>query len=68
MRLCETHQPAAEHWRFVQVFDFDRETVDGKVGCQAVAFFSDAVNGPMNSIRSELQGQPSTLECAAKQS
>jgi hypothetical protein len=31
-------------------FDFDRETVDGKVGRQAVAFFSDAANGPMNSI------------------
>ena len=39
-------------------FDFDREAVDGKVGCLAVAFFSNAVNGPINSIGSELQAHP----------
>jgi len=39
VRLCETPQPAAGHWRFVTVFERDRAVVDGKVGWSAVAFF-----------------------------
>ncbi len=65
MRLCETHQPAAEHWRFVPAFEFGREAVDGKVGCSAVAFFSGPVGGHMESICGDLQGPPSTLQDAA---
>ena len=51
VRLCETHQPAAEHWRFVRVFERDREAVDGKVGCSAVAFFSDCARRPGFKLR-----------------
>ena len=45
MRLCGIHQPAAEHWRFATASERDREAVDEKVGCSAVAFFSGRAYG-----------------------
>ena len=55
MRLSETHRPAAEHWRFVLVFEGDREAVDGKVGRSAVAFFSGRAQEDLDLSCGDLQ-------------
>jgi hypothetical protein len=46
VRPSETHRPAAEHWRFVMLFEGDREAVEGEFGRSAVDFFSGSVSGP----------------------